>query len=132
MGSRTELSLDQLKRRVEELEALLSEKEKAKGIRNTAELLNRIGPILVRELDAERLVQSVTDIATKLVGAEFGAFFHNVTNERGESYMLYTLSGVPREAFSRFPMPRNTSAGSPSLSALSNTRARCWSHFSPT
>jgi len=29
-------------------------------------------------------------------------------DEKGESYMLYTLAGVPRSAFERFGMPRNT------------------------
>ncbi|HYI97688.1 MAG TPA: PAS domain S-box protein [Bryobacteraceae bacterium] len=83
--------------------------------RETAELLNTVGPLLAVELDLNRLVQSVTDVATRLVGAEFGALFHNVLNEQGESYMLYTLSGVPREAFSKFPMPRNTSIFSPTF-----------------
>ena len=31
-------------------------------------------------------------------------------NEQGEAYTLYTLSGVPREAFAKFPMPRNTAS----------------------
>jgi PAS domain S-box-containing protein len=83
--------------------------------RETAELLNSVGPLLAVELDLDRLVQSVTDVATRLVGAEFGALFHNVLNERGESYMLYTLSGVPREAFSKFPMPRNTGIFAPTF-----------------
>jgi K+-sensing histidine kinase KdpD len=30
-----------------------------------------------------------------VIGAEFGSFFHNVTNERGESSATYTLSGAP-------------------------------------
>ncbi len=121
MGSHPEPPIDQLKRRIEQLEFRLQEKESVTGLtseqqaRQTAELLNRVGPMLVRELDLEKLVQSVTDIATKLVAAEFGAFFHNVTNERGESYMLYSLSGVPREAFSRFPMPRNTAVFAPTF-----------------
>ena len=34
------------------------------------------------------------------------AFFYNVRNERGESYMLYTLSGASPEALSKLPMPR--------------------------
>jgi PAS domain S-box-containing protein len=83
--------------------------------RSTAELLNRVGPILLMERDMSKLVQSVTDLATKLTGAEFGAFFHNVVNEKGESYMLYTLSGVPREAFDKFPMPRNTDVFAPTF-----------------
>src|SRR6185437_8523096 len=43
----------------------------------TAELLNQVGPRLTAQLDLEKLLQEVTDIATALVGAEFGAFFHN-------------------------------------------------------
>jgi PAS domain S-box-containing protein len=70
--------------------------------------LHRIGASLASELDLERLVQVATDEATSLTTAQFGAFFYNVLNEAGESYMLYTLSGVPHEAFSKFPMPRNT------------------------
>jgi len=91
--------------------ALIREQE----ARQTAELLNRVGPTLAAELSLDRLVQSVTDIATELVGAEFGAFFHNQVNEKGESYTLYTLSGVPREAFSNFPMPRNTQVFAPTF-----------------
>lgn len=70
--------------------------------------LHRIGASLASELDLERLIQLATDEATALTTAQFGAFFYNVIDEAGESYMLYTLSGVPREAFSKFPMPRNT------------------------
>ena len=36
-------------------------------------------------------------------------------NESGESYTLYTISGVPREAFSKFPMPRNTEVFEPTF-----------------
>src|SRR6476620_5287199 len=77
----------------------------------TQETLNRTGQHLAAELDLHNLVQSVTDAATVLTGAAFGAFFYNVQNvqdKRGEAYALYTLSGVSREAFARFPMPRNT------------------------
>jgi signal transduction histidine kinase len=77
--------------------------------------LERIGGTIASELDVHRIVQVVTDEATKLVGAQFGAFFYNVLDERGESYTLYTLSGVPREAFSTFPMPRNTAVFEPTF-----------------
>jgi hypothetical protein len=86
-----------------------------KKARQTAELLNRVGPLLAAELDPDRLTQKITDLATDAVGAEFGAFFHNVENEGGESYMLYTLAGVDREQFSRFPMPRNTAVFAPTF-----------------
>jgi PAS domain S-box-containing protein len=72
------------------------------------ETLNRVGAAVAAELDLERAVQVVTDAATELSGAAFGSFFYNVLDEGGGRYMLYTLSGAPREAFSKFPMPRNT------------------------
>jgi PAS domain S-box-containing protein len=87
----------------------------AKETRETAQLLNRVGPVLAAELDLQKLTQSVTDIATRLTGAQFGALFHNVVNEQAESYMLYTLCGVEPESFSRFPMPRNTHVFAPTF-----------------
>jgi PAS domain S-box-containing protein len=79
------------------------------------EQLNRVARIVSRDLDLERIVQSVTDIATELSGAKFGAFFYNVTDPEGESYLLFTLSGAPREAFERFGMPRNTAVFEPTF-----------------
>jgi signal transduction histidine kinase len=67
------------------------------------------------ELDLHRLVQVVTDAATELSNAQFGAFFYNVINAGGESYTLYTISGVPRETFEKFPMPRNTEVFAPTF-----------------
>ena len=84
---------------------LLSREQQA---RRTAELLYRIGPRLTAQLDIDKLAQEITDIATALVGAEFGALYHNVVNDKGESYMLYTLSGVTADALAAFPMPCNT------------------------
>jgi len=57
----------------------------------------------------------VTDIATELSGAKFGAFFYNVTDGKGERYLLYTLSGAPREAFARLGLPRNTAIFQPTF-----------------
>ena len=79
------------------------------------ETLNQVGRTLSAELDLERVVQAVTDAATEACGAQFGSFFYNVKNDVGESYMLYTLSGVPREAFAKFPMPRNTAVFGPTF-----------------
>ncbi|MGX1347349.1 PAS domain S-box-containing protein [Bradyrhizobium elkanii] len=83
--------------------------------RHSLEVLNRAGSALALETDLQRLVQIVTDAGVELSGAEFGAFFYNLTNEAGESYMLYTLSGAPLEAFSKFPMPRNTEVFAPTF-----------------
>src|SRR5207253_11270962 len=57
-----------------------------------------------------------------LVAAQFGAFFHNELNEKGESYMLYTLSGVPRETLAQFPLPRNTALFSATFRDRKSTR----------
>ena len=61
--------------------------------------LTRIAPLLTSELDPDRLMQRLTEEATRLIGADFGAFFYNVVEGSGESYMLYTLAGAPREAW---------------------------------
>jgi PAS domain S-box-containing protein len=79
------------------------------------ETINHIGQILSAELNLQTVVQVVTDAASELIGAQFGAFFYNVLDHQGESYMLYTLSGVPREAFAHFPMPRNTELFGPTF-----------------
>jgi serine phosphatase RsbU (regulator of sigma subunit) len=79
------------------------------------EHLYRIAGALMAQRGLEDVVQYVTDEATEIVAAQFGAFFYNVLDDTGGSYMLYTLSGVPREAFSRFPMPRNTDVFAPTF-----------------
>jgi PAS domain S-box-containing protein len=72
------------------------------------QLLLSAGTLLSQNLELESILQKVTDITTQLSGAEFGAFFYNTVDANGESYLLYTLSGVPKDAFKGFPMPRNT------------------------
>ncbi len=79
------------------------------------ETVNRLWQTVAGELDMHKLVQAVTDAATNISNAQFGSFFYNVLDESGESYMLYTLSGVPREAFAHFPMPRNTDIFAPTF-----------------
>jgi PAS domain S-box-containing protein len=79
------------------------------------ETINRTGRVISAELNLQNVVQEVTDAATELVGARFGAFFYNVIDDGGESYMLYALSGAPREAFAQFPMPRNTDLFGPTF-----------------
>ena len=96
----------------ETLEARVTElREEAR----TLEVLNETGVAVAAELDLERLVQLVTDASVELSHAEFGAFFYNVVNDTGEAYTLYTLSGAPRSAFARFPMPRNTAIFEPTF-----------------
>lgn len=86
------------------------------------EVVNRIGSSLAAELNLEKLVQSVTNACREVTEAEFGAFFYNVVNEKSESFVLYTISGVPREAFEHFPMPRNTPIFAPTFSGKAVVR----------
>ncbi|HEU0015813.1 MAG TPA: GAF domain-containing protein [Longimicrobium sp.] len=79
------------------------------------ETLHRIGVTLTSHTELHAIVQTATDEATALTAAQFGAFFYNVLDEQGGSYTLYTLSGAPRSAFERFPMPRNTEVFAPTF-----------------
>jgi GAF domain-containing protein len=60
-------------------------------------------------------MQAITDAATQLTGAEFGSFFYNGTDGNGDAYLLYTLSGAPREAFENFGQPRPTEVFGPTF-----------------
>lgn len=80
------------------------------------QVLQNLASCLVPERDVHRAVKLITDHGCELTGAGFGAFFYNVEDDERGSYMLYTLSGVPREAFVGFPMPRNTEIFEPTFS----------------
>ncbi|MDB5109808.1 MAG: domain S-box protein [Mucilaginibacter sp.] len=80
------------------------------------EILNSLGKVIAENLDIQDVLQKVTDATTQLAGADFGAFFYNKVDEKGESYRLYTLSGAPKETFENFGMPRNTAVFHPTFS----------------
>ena len=87
------------------------------------ETLNRVGKAVAAQLELERIVQIVTDAATEVSGAAFGAFFYNVIEDSTESYWLYSLSGVPREAFEKVPMPRATEVFGPTFQGTGVVRS---------
>ncbi|SPB15494.1 multi-sensor Hybrid histidine Kinase [Caballeronia novacaledonica] len=89
--------------------------QKLRDESRTLEILNRVGTAVAGELDLSRAVQVVVDAATELTGAAFGAFFYNVVDDKGAHYTLYTLSGVPKDTFAQFPMPRNTAVFGPTF-----------------
>jgi PAS domain S-box-containing protein len=102
----------------------LSERETVLQQQNVLlQTLLDVSEVMSAELDVNKLVQFITDAATQLAGAQFGAFFYNVVDKSGESYMLYTISGVPREAFAKFPMPRNTAIFAPTFSGAGIVRS---------
>ena len=91
--------------------------------RRTLETLNRTGAALAGEFDLQKVVQTVTDAAVEVIGAKFGAFFYNVLNERGEAYLLYTLSGAKRSDFEDFGMPRATAVFHPTFAGEGTIRS---------
>ena len=99
---------------VRDISAELAAQRALEDETRTLETLNRTGSMLAGTLDLPEIVQAVTDAATELSGAQFGAFFYNTIRE-GKALLLYTLSGAPREAFSAFPQPRHTAIFGPTF-----------------
>ena len=79
------------------------------------EALQRTSIALSSTLDIQTLLQTVTDAATRVCGAQFGAFFYNTHDENGDVYQLYTLSGAPRSAFEKLGHPRPTPIFAPTF-----------------
>jgi len=93
-----------------------SEAERMRLLKENADVtatLNEVGALVSSDLDRTKTVQAVTDAATELTTAEFGAFFYNVSDRRIESYTLYAIAGMPREAFAKLALPRNTAILAP-------------------
>ncbi len=97
------LSREQAARADAEAAVLRTEHE-----RRIIETLHRIGGMLAAELDLRKLLQLLTDEATALTGAEFGAFFYSSADEQAKTFLPCTLAGAPCEAFTKFPAPRLT------------------------
>lgn len=72
------------------------------------EILNSIGRKISEKLDVDTILQIVTDAATDITGAAFGAFFYHTVNHKGEAYMLFSLSGASKDIYRDLGMPRNT------------------------
>ena len=82
-----------------------------------------VGVEVASTLEREAILQKVTDAATELTHAEFGAFFYNVPDtQSGDSYMVYTLSGAAKEAFAGFPQPRATAMFGPTFRGEATVR----------
>ena len=77
--------------------------------------LNQIAKMLSSDLDQDRIVQAVTDVATELSSARFGAFFYNINEPGGDALQLYTLSGAQRADFEKLGRLRATPLFAPTL-----------------
>ncbi|MBO0857446.1 MAG: response regulator [Chloracidobacterium sp.] len=102
----------ELKSEIIERKAIQEQLEEEREI---VETVSRAGRILSAELHLDNLMQALTDAATELVGAQFGAFYQNVPDDGGGSYVLYTLSGAQREHFEHLPPPRGADLFGPTF-----------------
>ena len=87
------------------------------------ELLNSTGAALASQRDLRSLLQTVTDAATGVAGARFGALFYHGKDADGDQFTLYTLSGAAPDEFERFGYPRATALFGPSLRGEGIVRA---------
>ncbi|UGQ48230.1 ATP-binding protein [Massilia endophytica] len=87
---------------------------------NILELLNSTGNALARHRDLQPLLQEVTDAATRISGARFGAFYYN--HHDGGPLTLYTLAGRPMSDYGDLDRERAGPLLGASLSGESITR----------
>jgi signal transduction histidine kinase/ActR/RegA family two-component response regulator len=92
---------------------LLRTKEALEEEKRVLELLNRTGASLASKLDLASVLQAVTDAATELGGAQFGAFVR--AGREGDVYSSVTASGDAREAFEAFGDPRQAPVLAPAF-----------------
>jgi signal transduction histidine kinase len=90
--------------------------------RETLARLNDISHTIGNKLDQGSLAQAISDVATQLTGAQMGAFFYNIVNEHGETFMQHAISGAPREVFAKLSNPRNTSLLGPTFAGKAPIR----------
>jgi signal transduction histidine kinase len=115
--------VEALQQEVDRLRADLARAEQARADlareRVGLERLHAVGRTIAADLDHQRVAQTVIDAAVAMTGAHCGVLFYNltgnVTADRVESYMLYALAGLPRDAFAKLPLPRNTALLSPAF-----------------
>lgn len=100
---------------VQDVQQLRAAQESARVEAAMLDTLNKTGAALAAQLDLDALLQMATDAATQLTSAQFGAFFYNGRDERGEALLLYTLSGAPKSAFENFGHPRPTALFGPTF-----------------
>ncbi|MGV7207314.1 ATP-binding protein [Oxalobacteraceae bacterium A2-2] len=87
------------------------------------ETLNHTGAALAWTRDLQSLLQEVTDAATHISGARFGAFFYSGVGADGAALLLHTLSSNAPSGFAGLGVPRATALLGPSL--LGHGTLRC-------
>lgn len=91
-----------------DITAQVKAKEEIERHTRNLEILNSLGKSISRKMDVKAVLEQVTHATTQLSGASFGAFFYNEREGERDSYRLYSLSGLSKEAFENLKMPLNT------------------------
>ncbi|MGE0193379.1 MAG: GAF domain-containing protein [Planctomycetota bacterium] len=76
--------------------------------REVLSALYEINALIAAEMDAGRIINRVTEEATRLVEAQMGVFFRTAGVGTTGRFELQALAGIPRERFRSLPMPRGT------------------------
>ena len=108
----TNTDVDQVKR----VEQALREES------NVLELLNSTGTALASQRDLRSLLQTVTDAATGVSGARFGAFFYHGKDPDGDLFTLHTVSGTAPAGFDPFGQAHGSTLFEPGLQGDGVTR----------
>ena len=87
------------------------------------ELLNRSGSALASTRDLHPLLQEITDAATNISGARFGAFFYHATDADGGSLILHTLSSGAPASFADFNQARASALFGPGMCSEGTVRS---------
>ncbi len=95
----------------------------ASGDVDAAALVLHLAAELNSQADLPSVLQTVTDTATSLSGARFGAFFYNAFDETGSSYVLHVISGVDAKSFFSLPSPRITPLFEPTFTGRGSVRS---------
>ncbi len=94
--------------------------------RDALERLNTAGRTIAAELDHPKLAQTAVDAAVELTGAQLGALFYTLTGgapgDHVERAPHHAFAAVPRDAFTRLALPRNTLLLGPALLGQSIVR----------
>jgi hypothetical protein len=90
-----------------EAEALRESEQALLEQTETLETIARVGKVVAAELDMPKLVQAITDVGTKVTGAQFGTFLFN-EGSSAEPHKPYAVSGLSGEEFIRYFVPSHS------------------------
>jgi len=100
------------------LRDITSRKAVERRLREEAEItetLYSIGLATAAELDLRKLAQTIVDATTHITGAQFGAFFYHLVDDRGEVFREHSLAGTPPEGIEEFLAPRDPAIPGPTF-----------------